>query len=306
MTNRQRLSSKPLAVSCFAAVLYLISTATPAETYGDAIEDGKSYGATVNSTMPDASTLAPESVPGYETADPPEAHHYGNPAGLGDAANQAAAQNEAAQSVTEGFVSRPMFTIEPETDPMFQRMDQVESNAATIAGALQGEYTSCEPVVLQTPNPPITETCMESRYVENTSCKRTAECSVTGQEMRCEPKYFRCTPSASSCCNFKIECNSNGSVTVTYNDCCGHTYTTTGEDITAFYTPGIQYNWNSQSRLVCASNGACTVDFTNYYCSDPTHVLGFYPDVNQFSFDLDPIVECTFRNNCAELEARAR
>ena len=122
MTNRLRRSTKPLAVGCFAAVLYLISTATPAETYGDAIEDGKSYGATVNSTMPDASTLAPESVPGYETAAPPEADHYGNPAGLSDAANQAAAQNEAAQSVTEGFVSRPMFTIDQSTDPMFQRM----------------------------------------------------------------------------------------------------------------------------------------------------------------------------------------
>lgn len=172
MTNRLRPSTKTLAVGCFATVLYLISTATPAETYGDAIEDGKSYGATVNSTMPNASTLAPESVPGYETAAPPEAHHYGNPAGLGDAANQAAAQNEAAQSVTEGFVSRPMFTIDQFTDPMFQRMGEVEANAASITGAMQGDYSSCQPVALETPYPPTTEACYENRLAENHTCSR--------------------------------------------------------------------------------------------------------------------------------------
>ncbi|MEJ2404148.1 MAG: hypothetical protein P8171_07640 [Candidatus Thiodiazotropha sp.] len=272
----------------------------------DVIEDGKAFGAEVNATVPNAANLSSESVPGYETSSPPESTYYDRPASVGDAANQAAASNEAAQNVNEGFATRPMFTIDTETDPMFQRKEQVEANAASIAGALEGEYEDCEPVVLQTPGPTITETCTESKSLETTRCKRTNDCTVTGKTMRCEPKHFPCTPTATSCCSFDIRCRGDGAVTVTYQDCCGHTYTSTAHDIDDFYMPGLQYNWNDQSRLVCAANGACTVDFTDYRCDDPTQVLGFHPDVNKFSFDMEPTVECVLMNNCAGLEARAR
>jgi hypothetical protein len=298
--NRMFTMSAALTLLCFAA------TGLPAADNRDTIEDGKAFGAEVNATLPDAADLSPESVPGYETSSPPESGYYDSPAAVGDAGSQAAASNEAAQNVNEGFATRPVFTIDTDTDPMFQRKEQVEANAASIAGALEGEYEDCEPVVLQTPGATFTETCTESKSLETTHCKRTKDCSVTGKTMRCTHKHFPCTPTASSCCSFDIRCRSDSAVTVTYHDCCGHTYTSTANDIDDFYMPGLQYNWNSQSRLVCASNGACTVDFTNYYCKDPTHVLSFHPDVNKFSFNMEPTVECTLQNNCAALEARAR
>ncbi|WP_127476707.1 hypothetical protein [Sulfurivermis fontis] len=173
MTTRQRQLARPWgSVCCLLAALCLSPIAALAETFGGAIEDGKAYGAAVNSDMPNASTLPPESVPGYQTSAPPEADYYGNPSAIGDAANQAAAENPAAQAVTEGFVSRPMFTIDQSTDPMFQRMGQVEANAASIAGAMQGEYSSCQPVVLETPYPPTREACYENRLTENQTCSR--------------------------------------------------------------------------------------------------------------------------------------
>jgi hypothetical protein len=298
--NRMFIISTAITLLCLASMG--LSAADNRAT----IEDGKAFGSEVNASMPDAANLSPEDVPGYETSSPPESDYYDKPAAVGDAAKQAAASNEAAHNVNEGFTTRPMFTIDSETDPMFQRKEQVEANAASIAGALEGEYDDCEQVVLQTPGPSVTETCTESKSLETTSCKRTNDCSVTGKTMRCEPKHFPCTPTSSSCCSFDIRCRGDGAVVVTYHDCCGHTYTSTADDIDDFYMPGLQYNWNSQSRLVCASNGACTVDFTNYRCETPTDVTGFHPDVNKFSFDMEPSVECILQNNCAGLEARTR
>jgi hypothetical protein len=167
-----------VAALSLAALLCLSPVAVFGEGFGSAIENGKSYGAIINSTMPSASSLPPESVPGYQTSSPPEAGYYGNPSAIGDAANQASAENEAAQALTEGFSSRPMFTIDQSTDPMFQRMGQVEENAASIAGAMQGEYSECQPVVLETPNPPTIETCYENRQAQSTTCSNVLNIEI--------------------------------------------------------------------------------------------------------------------------------
>lgn len=300
MMIRMRVMATAVTLLCVGP------TTLSAADYRDTIEDGKTFGSEVNATMPDAADLSPENVPGYETASPPEAAYYGKPAAVGDAANQAAASNEAARNVNEGFAARPMFTLDPETDPMFQRQNQVEASAASIAGALAGEYEDCEPVVLQTPGAPVTETCTESKSRETTRCKRTNDCSVTGKTLRCTSLHFSCTPASASCCSFDIRCRGDGSVRITYRDCCGDTYTSIAKGIGDFQRPGLQYNGNPQSRLVCTENGACTVDFTEYRCDNPTAVIGFHPDANRFSFDLEPNIECVLQNHCAELEARAR
>jgi hypothetical protein len=274
--------------------------------FRDSLEDGKAYGSNVNASMPDAANLAPENVPGYETASPPESNYYDSPAALSDGASQAAASNEAAQNVNEGFVSRPAYTIDTETDPMLQRKDQVEADSASIAGALEGEYSDCESIVLQGSGPSVTQTCTESKSLETSSCRRTNDCTVIETAIRCEPMHFSCSPTLPSCCSFDITCRGDGAVVVNYQDCCGDTYTSIANDIDDFHMPGLQFNRHNRSRLVCAANGACTIEFTDYHCDNPTEALGFRPDVNQFSFDMEPIVECAIQNSCAELEARAR
>lgn len=147
-------------------------TAADSSGFSAGIEEGKAYGAAANAAMPNAAGMDAAAVPGFETSSPPQSTYYGNPSGIGDAAVQAAHDNEAAQTVTEGFVSRPMFTIDRDTDPMLQRMSEVETHAASISGAIQGEYSSCQPVVLETPHPPTRDTCYQNRGVETHTCNR--------------------------------------------------------------------------------------------------------------------------------------
>jgi hypothetical protein len=289
-----------------AALLCIGAVGLSHADFDDSLEEGKAYGADANASMPDAANLPPENVPGYETASPPESDYYDNPAAVGDAANQAAASNEAAQDVNEGFATRPVYTIDSGTDPMLQRQEQAEANSASIAGALEGEYADCEPVVLRGSGPAATETCTESKSLETASCRRTNDCSVTGRTIRCEPMHFPCSSTQPSCCSLDITCRGDGAVVVNYQDCCGQTHTSIAQGIEDFHAPGLQYNQNSRSRIVCAANGACTIDFTDYHCDNPTVDLGFHPDVNLFSFDMEPIVECAILNGCAELEARVR
>lgn len=156
----------------------LSAVAADSSGFSAGIEEGKAYGAAANAAMPNAAELDAAAVPGFETSSPPQAAYYGDEGAMSDAAVQAAHDNEAAQTVTEGFVSRPLFTIDRETDPMFTRMGQVEANAASIAGALQGEYSSCEPVVLETPYPPTTETCYENRPAETNTCDNRLNVNV--------------------------------------------------------------------------------------------------------------------------------
>jgi|GEM_PF-2387267 hypothetical protein len=156
----------------------LSAVAADSSGFSAGIEEGKAYGAAANAAMPNAEGLDAAAVPGFETSSPPQAAYYGDEGAMSDAAVQAAHDNEAAQTVTEGFVSRPLFTIDRETDPMFTRMGQIEANAASIAGAIQGEYSSCEPVVLETPYPPTTETCYENRPAETNTCDNRLNVNV--------------------------------------------------------------------------------------------------------------------------------
>ncbi|MEW8375817.1 MAG: hypothetical protein AB2722_18055 [Candidatus Thiodiazotropha sp.] len=299
------MNGKPITTILVALICFCSIGPSHAD-FDDSLEEGKAYGSNANASMPDASTLVPEDVPGYETASPPESDYYNNPAAVGDAASQAAASNEAAQDINEGFATRPVYTIDSGTDPMLQRQDQAEANSASIAGALEGEYADCEPVVFQGSEPADTETCTESKSLETASCRRTNDCSVTGRTIRCEPMHFPCSPTRPSCCSLDIICRGDGAVAVSYQDCCGQTHTSIAQGIDDFHAPGLQYNLNSRSRIVCAANGACIIDFTDYRCNSPTVDLGLHPDVNRFSFDMEPVVECVIQNGCAELEDRVR
>lgn len=179
------MMSRPILCALLVACS-LPDVAADSSGFSAGIEEGKAYGAAANAAMPNAAELDATAVPGFETSSPPQTTYYGNPSAMGDAASQAAHDNEAAQAVTEGFVSRPMFTIDRETDPMFVRMGQVEANAASIAGAMQGEYSECRPVVLETPHPPTTETCYESRTKETHTCDNALRIEVTEGPLSCQ------------------------------------------------------------------------------------------------------------------------
>lgn len=231
--------------------------------------------------------------------------------------------------------TRLQFNINPATDPSLAAGKQVLSNPSALAEDFsETTETACATRTENTPASFTNEVCNEyltsteeqcsigqqvtvdadanyqcdekTKEYETLKCKRQNVCSVSGQTIHCENKSFLCTPSAQACCSFSITCGASGGVTVVYRDCCGHTQTKSASAVSDFYSPGFQYNWNSQSRLICDATGHCRVDFTNYYCSNPSNPIGYYPNVNQFSFGLKPTFSCYLDNQCAGLEARAK
>lgn len=146
------------------------------------------------------------------------------------------------------------------------------------------------------------ELCHEERLTAEHGCTTTSEVVSVTQSLTCTPKYFRCYPGADACCTFNIECPGT-EVKVTYRDCCGHVQVHQASSIQDFMGAGFQFNWNTQSRIRCNSDGSCTIDFTNYFCREPTHVLNFEPNVNQFSFTnlVTPIYATA--NACTSYEA---
>ena len=231
--------------------------------------------------------------------------------------------------------TRLQFNINPMTDPTLAAGKQILSNPSALAeGFSETTESACTTRIENTPAVYTNEVCNEyltsseatcsigqrvtvdadanyqcdekTKEYETLKCKRQNICSVSGQAIKCESKSFLCYPGAQACCSFSITCGASGGVTVVYKDCCGYTQTKSATAVSDFYSPGFQYNWNGQSRLICDATGQCRVDFTNYYCSNPSNPIGYYPNVTQFSFGLKPTFSCYQDNQCAGLEARAK
>jgi len=231
--------------------------------------------------------------------------------------------------------TRLQFNINPMTDPTLAAGKQVLSNPSALAeGFSETTESACATRTENTLAAFTNEVCNEfltsteeqcsigrqvtvdadanyqcdekTKEYETLKCKRQNVCNVSGQAIKCESKSFLCYSGAQACCSFSITCGASGGITVVYKDCCGYTQTKSATAVSDFYSPGFQYNWNGQSRLICDASGQCRVDFTNYYCSNPSNPIGYYPNVNQFSFGLKPSFSCYLDNQCAGLEARAK
>ncbi len=164
-------------ITLLIALLCSTSRTVAETTFAEAFEAGKAFAN--NTAMPDAGSLPPEDVvPGFANASPQETTYYGDSAAMEEAAAHAATENEGAQTVTDGITMRPQYTIDPETDPMLQRAATVEASAAAIAGAIEGEYSECQPISLQTPWPSVNESCYENRPSEFATCDERLNISV--------------------------------------------------------------------------------------------------------------------------------
>lgn len=147
------------------------------------------------------------------------------------------------------------------------------------------------------------EACHESRNSAEYGCATSSGVSNVASTLTCVPKSFRCNADAQECCTFEIACGADQSVTVTYKDCCGYTQVKSANNITDFLGAGFQYNWNTQSRIHCTTDGYCSIDFTNYSCADPTQVVGYDPNVNQFAFGIQYHATYSTYNSCGAYEA---
>ena len=164
-----------------------------AATLQDAFSQGTQFGQSGNAAVRgriDAGT-ASTTVPGYTTT-APATSYYGGP-GLGTAsaatiAHCASTPNDpACQAVNFSQTNpgqRPSFTIDA-TNPMLTRAKSITSDPASIAGNLAGTYSACTTQTVTSPDIFANRICNEYRTLEQNTCTRTLNVTVTDNGLSC-------------------------------------------------------------------------------------------------------------------------
>lgn len=188
MTTRFAFS---LALRTCLFTAALIGFATPImadmqSTYDDATSWAS--GQVDSSGTVDSGTAA-DVVPNY-TANPPQTNYYNDPGSMDGAATQEKTTNEAYQTVEQGYLNGPKFNIDPATDPIITRSDEIARNAE----ALSGQYNGCQTIVSGTPGAVEQKTCHEYGVTETFPCTKELLVEVSIRETCTHQTWFNQTP----------------------------------------------------------------------------------------------------------------
>lgn len=121
----------------FLIALGCLSMGTMASNDNDAMEAGKEFANTLNdSSVKDvAKDFDPESIPNYQGTDIPETDYYESGANIENQASAVAADNPTAQFLQ----GRPNIQLDPETDPLFVRYNEIKDQAHNLTDT----YSDC-------------------------------------------------------------------------------------------------------------------------------------------------------------------
>ncbi len=127
-------------------------------------------------------------VPGYAGTDVPEKAYRDLGVAIEDAGRAKAEADPLAQDVAGAALSRPLYSIDPDADPIVQRAEGVEAAAADLSGltaSLTGTYTGCSSVTVPTAAGSwTTSTCLEDAGTMTQTCSRALSVNVT-QKLTC-------------------------------------------------------------------------------------------------------------------------
>lgn len=87
--------------------------------------------------------------------------------------------SEAGQHVTTSFGTRPVFTIDPATDPTITHSQAIENDPEAVAGAITGAYSGCSSITSTTPPVYEEKICHESVTMAPQSCQKILNVAVT-------------------------------------------------------------------------------------------------------------------------------
>lgn len=162
-----------------------IVTADMQSTYDDASSwaDGQA-----NSAGTVDSGIAADVVPNY-TANPPQSNYYSDPGSMDGAAAQEKTTNEAYQTVEQGYLNGPKFNIDPATDPIITRSDEIAQNAEVLSG----QYNACQTIVSGTPGVVEQKTCHEYGVTESFPCTKDLLVEVSIRETCTHQAWFNQT-----------------------------------------------------------------------------------------------------------------
>lgn len=86
--------------------------------------------------------------------------------------------SEAGSHVTTTFGTRPVFTIDPATDPMMTKSQTIENDPEAVAGAITGTYSGCSSITSSTPPVYEEKICHESVTMAPQACQKILNVAV--------------------------------------------------------------------------------------------------------------------------------
>lgn len=107
----------------------------------DANEAGKAFAQSMNDSKLKnmASQVDPNTVPGYQGTNVKETQYFNEGLNIENIAQEKAATDPTAQFINEGRQTRPTFNLDPRTDPLFKRQDEIGEKAHLLSDT----YTGC-------------------------------------------------------------------------------------------------------------------------------------------------------------------
>lgn len=113
----------------------------PCHAFDDAAnEEGKSFATQVNNAqlMETGKTADPIQMPALQNANPPQTQYYQSGLDIENQARTQAQADENAQYLLQARDTRPQFTIDKQTDPLFKRYDEVTQSAHGLSDTYAG------------------------------------------------------------------------------------------------------------------------------------------------------------------------
>lgn len=164
--------------------LPLTGQAAPPASLPEAFQQGLDYangtlkGSAENAARSDPATT----VPGYAGTDVPETAYQSAGVGLTDEARAFVPLDPNTQWYDQSIGARPKFTLDRNTDPIFQRTDAIQSDPMALAPPITGTYSGCTAQTTPSATTYTTDFCTEWPETVSLSCQRTLDVTVTKTE----------------------------------------------------------------------------------------------------------------------------
>lgn len=147
-----------------------VDPAAAAKNGGNFTQGAKTFG------IGDVGVMSRGRGGGVDLANPPEASLAG---GATLEPSSALSTSGEGQWVAGSAVTRPVFTLDPITDPLLKAGNAIKNDPEAVAGSLDTTYSGCQTVtVVGTPTFE-EKVCQESREEASASCNRTLNVEVT-------------------------------------------------------------------------------------------------------------------------------
>lgn len=183
-------------IKILAGLVVLLAAITVTADMATTFQDASTFATNQKAANPAANTANTANVPNY-TATPPQASYYSNSGAMATDGNAVAQTNQAGQFMSASQ-NRPLFVIDPVTDPVLVRSMLVTSptNLQNFLKQFGGCYTEQQVV----PGAVTQQTCQEYRPDQIFTCNKTL--NVTSNSIT-RLEYY-----PSKCVSFSVFCDS--------------------------------------------------------------------------------------------------